>query len=86
MSRVTFSFSISPLFCPRHVYTCIRAYIHTSLFNNAGYENWQDQSPDMDLANYSQLNIVALSKDINLGEQDINLCYLCFVEAWWPHG
>ena len=28
-------------------------YIHTSLFNNAGYENWQDQSPDVDLANYS---------------------------------
>ena len=53
LSRVTFSFSISPLFCLRHVYTCIRAYIHTSLFNNAGYENWQDQSPDMDLANYS---------------------------------
>ena len=53
LSRVTFSFSISPLFFQRRVYTCIRAYIHTSLFNNAGYENWQDQSPDMDLANYS---------------------------------
>ena len=31
----------------------IHTYIHTSLFNNAGYENWQDQSPDVDLANYS---------------------------------
>ena len=52
LSRVTFSFSISPLFFSKaclYMHTCI----HTSLFNNAGYENWQDQSPDMDLANYS---------------------------------
>ena len=53
LSRVMFPFPISPLFCQRHVYTYIRSYTHTSLSNNAGYENWQDQSPDMDLANYS---------------------------------
>ena len=53
LSRVMFPFPFSPLFCQRHVYTYMRAYIHTSLFNNAGYENWQDQNPDMDLANYS---------------------------------
>ena len=48
-----FIFYFPTFFFQRRVYTCIRAYIHTSLFNNAGYENWQDQSPDMDLANYS---------------------------------
>ena len=47
------STSYFPIFFQRHVYTYIHAYIHTSLFNNAGYENWQDQSPDVDLANYS---------------------------------
>ena len=48
LSRVMFLFPFSPLFLSK---ACL--YIHTSLFNNAGYENWQEQNPDMDLANYS---------------------------------
>ena len=46
------SISFFPPFWSK-AYLYIHACIHTSLFNNAGYENWQDQNPDMDLANYS---------------------------------
>ena len=46
------SISFFPTFWSK-AYLYIHACIHTSLFNNAGYENWQDQNPDMDLANYS---------------------------------
>ena len=50
------SISYFPTFLSKaclYIHTCIHTNIHTSLFNNAGYENWQEQNPDMDLANYS---------------------------------